>query len=104
MPKDDCRIIAVSEFDGTKPVLVSTSRHIASPIFEVMDERWDTGTKTHSGTSTVVPGEAYELRVAVPEGMSCSSAGAGEIAQSGRELRVRFRPSGEKLSWTLSFR
>ena len=103
VPADDCRIVAVSAFDGTKPVLVSTSRHIASPILEVTDVRWDAAAKTLSGTSAVVPGEAYELRVAVPAGMSCSSAGAGEVAQSGRELRVRFLPSGEKLAWSLSF-
>ena len=104
VPKDDCRIIAVREFDCTKPVLVSTSRHIASPIFEVTDERWDAVTKTLSGTSTVVQDEAYELRVVVPEGLSCLSAGVGEIAQSGRELRVRFRPGTETLSWSLTFK
>ena len=104
VPADDCRIIAVRAFDGTKPVVVSSSRHVASPAFEVSDERWDAATKTLSGVSTVVPGEAYELRIAVPTGLTCVSAGEGTVAQAGGELRIVFRPQSERLVWSVRFR
>lgn len=101
---DDCRVIAMRAFDGTKPVVVSSSRHVASPAFEVSDERWDAETKTLVGISRVVPGETYELRVAVPAGLACVSAGEGTVAQSGNELRIVFRPQAERYSWSVRFR
>ena len=103
VPADDCRIIAVRAFDGTKPVLVSTSRHVASPIFDVTDERWDPTTKTLAGFSKTVPDEAYELRLAVPQGMRCVAAEGGRVVQDGMELRVTFDPSGTDCGWKLRF-
>ena len=62
VPPDSCRAIAVREVVG-RPFVVSTSRHVASPAFDVVEERWDPATRTLSGRSKVVPGEPYELRI-----------------------------------------
>ena len=104
IPADDCRVLAVREFDGTKPVLVSTSRHVASPLIDVSDEKWDASAKTLTGCSKIVAGEAYELRLWVPEGLTCVSAGEGEVQQSGNELRVKFASPSAALDWKLLFR
>lgn len=62
VPPDSCRAIAVHEA-ADHPFVISTSRHVASPIFDVVEEKWDAATRTLSGRSTVVPGERYELRI-----------------------------------------
>ena len=103
VPQDDCRVIAVRALDGTRPVLVSTSRHVASPVIDVTEERWDAAAKTLSGVSKTVPGEAYELRVWVPDGCRCTSADGGKVRQTGSELRVSFENPGETLAWRLAF-
>ena len=103
VPADDCRVIAVREFDGTKPVVVSTSRHVASPVFDVTNERWDAAAKTLSGVSCGVPGERYELRIAVPQGLRCVSANGGRIVQRGTEARITFEVSRAPLDWQLAF-
>ena len=100
---DDCRVIAVREFDGTKPVVVSTSRHVASPAFDVADEKWEAAAKTLSGTSRTVSGESYELRIAVPWGLRCVSANGGRIVQSGPETRITFEAGRAALDWRLAF-
>ena len=103
---DDCRIVALREFDGTKPVVVSSTRHVASPVFDVMDEKWDAATKTLSGVSRVVPGERYELRVVLPEGMRYvpADAGTGASEQKGTELRIAFQPEEKTLRWRIALR
>ena len=35
VPADDCRIVQLAEVEGDAPVLVSSSRHVASPIFDL---------------------------------------------------------------------
>ena len=92
------------ECDGSKPVLVSTSRHVASPVFDVSDEKWDAASRTLSGTSKTVSGEDYELRIWVPAGFDCASVEGGAFEQAGSELRVKFRPSGESLAWKVVFK
>ena len=104
VPADDCRVIAVRVFDGTKPVVVSTSRHVASPIFDVVGESWDAQAKALSGVSERVAGEAYELRVHVPDGLTCVSAGTGKVVQTGGELRVRFAANDATDRWILTFK
>ena len=103
VPVDDCRVIAVRALDGETPVLVSTSRHVASPVIDVTGEAWDAATKTLSGTSKTVPGEAYELRIWVPDGCRAISSGNGKVLQNGSELRVIFADCNETLNWRIRF-
>ena len=82
VPPDDCRVIAVHEVLG-RPFVLSTSRHVASPLFDVKTERWDESTRTLSGVSRVVPGEEYELR----------------IFADGKLVRRSFTPAASNFAW-----
>ena len=82
VPPDSCRAIAVHEVLD-RPFVLSTSRHVASPIFDVVEAKWDAATRTLSGRSTVVPGERYELR----------------IVHDGRLRRVSFTPDAADFPW-----
>ena len=63
VPAQSCRVIAVRAVAG-HPVLVSTSRHVTQGIVDVLSEKWSGSTGTLSGTSQLVGGDSYELRVA----------------------------------------
>ena len=39
VPPDDCRVIQLAEVSGDAPVLVSTSRHVASPVFDLRNPK-----------------------------------------------------------------
>ena len=82
VPPDSCRAIAVREVLD-RPFVLSTSRHVASPVFDVVEEKWDAATRTLSGRSRVVPGESYELR----------------IISGGRLHRVSFTPDVADFKW-----
>ena len=82
VPADDCRVIAVHKLVD-RPFVVSTSRHVASPLFDVTEESWDRSSRTLSGVSRVVPGEPYELR----------------IVQNGSLVRRRFMPDRTPFRW-----
>ena len=84
VPADDCRVIAVHKLVD-HPFVVSTSRHVASPLFDVMEESWNQSRRTLSGVSRVVPGELYELR----------------IVQNGSLVRRRFMPDHTPFRWSV---
>ena len=63
VPAQSCRVIAVRAAAG-HPVLVSTSRHVTQGMVDVTGEKWSSLAKTLSGTSQLVGGDPYELRVA----------------------------------------
>ena len=50
------------------PWIISTTRHISQGGVDLLDERWDAGSKTLSGKSAVVSGDAYVLTVHLPDG------------------------------------
>jgi hypothetical protein len=87
VPADDCRVIAVRELQD-RPFVISTSRHVASPLFDVEEERWDGVAQTLSGISRVVPGERYELR----------------IVRDGRVERHAFVPEKTPFEWSITLR
>ena len=103
VPKCDCRVVALREIDRTRPLLLSTSRHVASPAFDVSGETWDAESRTLSGESKTVAGEAYELRVYVPDHFRCREAPGARFRQSGNLLRVEFADPGDKLNWKILF-
>jgi len=65
----DCRVLAVREATD-HPMLLSTSRHIAQCVLDVLEEKWDAKSKTLSGKSKLVAGDKYEMRFALPEGVA----------------------------------
>jgi hypothetical protein len=63
LPKSSCLILSVRP-EADHPQLISTSRHVTQGMIDVTDEKWDAATQTLSGTSKLVPGDEYELRIA----------------------------------------
>jgi hypothetical protein len=60
---------------------------VASPLFDVVEEKWDGRAKVLSGRSRVVAGERYELR----------------IVHDGVLRREAFVPQTEDFSWQVRF-
>ena len=84
-----CRILHMRALEPDRPVLVSTSRHVAGPAFDVVEERWDRETKTLSGRSErLVPGERYVLTFVTPERTV---------------VRREFRPPSSAFDWSVDF-
>jgi len=66
VPPASCKVIALRAAIGG-PCVVSTSRHITQGIIDLTEEQWDDASRTLSGTSWVVGGDPYEIRIALPE-------------------------------------
>ena len=110
LPGGSCRILAVRPV-ADHPQLLSTSRHVAQCMVDVLHEHWDLPTKTLSGKSEVVAGDAYELRITLPAGTSWKvrNATAGELpltldesSAAGVRLRFTSKASGT-VDWTVRF-
>ncbi|HUT22864.1 MAG TPA: glycoside hydrolase family 36 protein, partial [Sumerlaeia bacterium] len=115
-----CRVLALRRERG-HPQVVSTSRHVAQGIGDVIREEWKPRSKTLQGSSLVVPGDPYELRIAVPSaewrlkraGVSARNANSGVTVaweQSGTGIRVVLdapdRPSArgpQRVAWEVGF-
>ena len=110
LPAGICRILAVRKV-AAHPQVVSTSRHITQGLMDVIKEKWDPATRTLSGTSRVVAGDAYELRIALPASGSwkVKHATAGELPlalddSSAAGVRARFTPrSSGTVHWSVHF-
>lgn len=108
-----CRVIAVRPVAG-HPQLLSTSRHITQGIVDVNGERWDAAARTLSGTSDVIAGDPYELRIARPVGTTAAidhaevAGGGAKITVVGEEplgWRVRIdSPTGGAVAWRIVFK
>ena len=79
VPGQSCRVIAVRADEG-HPVVVSTSRHVTQGMIDVTDETWNADAKTLSGTSQVVGGDTYEIRIAGLNGYKLQNVTISEAA------------------------
>jgi hypothetical protein len=110
LPGGTCRVIAVKPI-ADRPVLLSTSRHITQGLIDVLEEKWDAGSKTLCGKSLVVAGDPYELRIALPAEGNFKPASArlgnkdvpiGDI--DGNGVRISFTPeSSGTVEWSVTF-
>jgi hypothetical protein len=110
LPGGSCRILAVrpaAEF----PQLLSTSRHIAQCTVDLLHEAWDLETNTLCGTSRVVAGDPYELRIAFPNDKAWKVREASfggqkltDVETTSRGVRLTCTPqtSGD-VDWTIAF-
>jgi len=110
LPGGTCRILALRP-QADHPQLLSTSRHITQGLIDVLDERWDGAGKTLAGTSKVVGGDAYELRIVLPadgawKAVKASADGAdvklGEQTDRGVRVLIDAEKSKE-VSWKIEF-
>lgn len=122
IPAQSCRVVAVRADQG-RPVLVSTSRHVTQGMTELTGESWDRGTGTLSGTSDVVEGDPYQLRIAglAPPGVERWKLLSATVSAVDREagveatvapvradepgwIRVNLRsPQSRAVKWSVQF-
>jgi hypothetical protein len=115
-PGQSCRVLAIRPVSD-HPQLLSTSRHITQGMVDVTSEAWNPDTRTLAGTSRVVAGDPYELRIVVPvrdkswiakTATAATNDTASDIKvqfnQSGPNIRARFTSaSSEDVKWTVLF-
>ena len=109
-----CKIISIREI-LSRPVLVSTSRHITQGIVDVMEEEWNGVARILSGKSKVVGKDPYEIRIYAPTKewqvvrvkVTVDVRGEGvtsKIIQKGQEIRVTIKsPENREVSWEVAF-
>jgi hypothetical protein len=116
LPKESCRILAVRPLLD-RPFLVSTSRHVTQGMIDVREEKWDAAGKKLGGSSRVIAGDPYELRIVAPlaprgwktiraELTAEDRAAGAEIkyTQSGACVRATITsPASRLVRWTLQF-
>ncbi len=107
LPEVDCEVYSLVE-KKEHPLLVSTSRHLRQMAYDVMDLKWDGQARTLAGTSKVVGGDSYELRVYVPAEYRLVEASAPglevESHQDGELCGVSWKsPENRDVSWVLQF-
>lgn len=110
LPAGACRVLAVRPA-ADHPQLLSTSRHIAQCLVDVLRETWDPTSKTLSGTSHTVAGDPYELRIALPMGttwevreasLGTQKLSVAEVAEQG--VRLTCTPeAGGNAEWRIQF-
>jgi hypothetical protein len=110
IPPQGTRIIAVRKLSGN-PMVVSTNRHVADPIYSVEKEAW--GGTALSGTSKVVGGDDYELRIyAAKTGGGSWTAGTptvdggatASVSQTGDQVRVTIKAAANRsVNWSIPF-
>ncbi len=72
LPANSCKVIALREAEG-HPVLLGTSRHVTQGMVDVSSEQW--ADHLLSGTSQLIAGDPYELRIRVPAGWVIDGGG-----------------------------
>ena len=103
----DCEVLAVVP-KPDRPVLLSTSRHVLHMAYDVIELTWDGKARRLSGTSRVVAGDPYQLRVYTPRGYRLTSADVpgleAKAAADGSLLTIDFLPKAHGTqAWALTF-
>lgn len=65
LPPHSCQIIALRPMQD-HPFVLSTSRHVTQGMTDLSNETWNSASNVLSGTSQVIAGDPYEIRVIIP--------------------------------------
>jgi hypothetical protein len=108
LPAASCEVLAIRP-SASHPQVISTSRHITQGLIEVESESWNADTRTLVGSSRVVAGDPYELRIVVPDGMEVEGAIAEgkpmTTSKDGRILRAVYSPASTGTeAWSIRFK
>ncbi|HME52083.1 MAG TPA: alpha-galactosidase [Candidatus Lokiarchaeia archaeon] len=87
VPSASCMVLALRP-RTSHPQVISTSRHVTQGIVDLTNESWQDGVL--SGTSDIVGGDPYELRVDAPTDCNAKSARA-TVLSSGESLGVKLK-------------
>src|SRR5664279_1160080 len=104
----DCDIYSIVEKQD-QPVLISTSRHIRQMAFDIKDLAYDGAQRSLRGTSRAVAGDAYQLRIYLPDGYTAkrvelSGGLTAKMAANDHLLTVDLTSStGKDVEWKVFF-
>jgi hypothetical protein len=108
-----CKIISIRP-ERDYPQVISTSRHLTQGMIDLTNENWDATTKMLTGTSELIAGDEYEIRVVVPSGNSSwivdnvklvNSDASITFLQEGSRVRVKIIPiKAGKTNWIIKFK
>jgi hypothetical protein len=87
LPPASCAVLSLRQV-AEHPQLISTSRHIMQGIVDVLEEKWGAELRELSGTSKVVGGDAYELRVLTRSTKGAWKAAGAEVSPEDRAAGV----------------
>ncbi len=68
-------VLSIHRREASRPVLLSTSRHITQGAVDIESLEWEQESMTMKGISNVVGGEEYRIAIYTPD--SCRAASAG---------------------------
>jgi hypothetical protein len=114
VPPGSCRVLALRPAAG-HPQVVSTSRHVTQGVVDLADERWNADAATLAGTSRVVAGDPYEVRIMAGRDGQAWTAGAADlleappdatvaVTQDGPHVRLRIAsPATGEVRWRVRF-
>ncbi len=117
LPPQSCAVLAVRAI-ADHPQLLSTSRHVSQGMVDVVAEHWDGDSRVLSGTSRVVGGDDYELRIATYTPAGLWQAATAEVCAEDRQAGVTIEqreeaglvratvrsPASREVHWQVSFR
>ena len=113
-----CKILSLRP-KSDMPCLLGTSRHITQGIIDVLQESWSIKQMALSGTSQIVGGDPYEIRIAAMKGNGFHKVSAVSVSeedqsagvtikllsQDGWKVRVVITsPQSRDVRWSVSFR
>lgn len=115
LPAESCKVIAVRA-KTNHPVVVSTSQHITQGMTELLREDWKA--ETLSGTSKVIAGDNYEMRIAGMTDGGNWKLNKAAIVGNAKGTSIEVLPEREKgwvrvliksdvsqqVAWTLKFK
>ena len=105
LPGAGCKVLSLVSEKG-HPQVIGSSRNINQGLTDLGPVHWDSKTNTLSGSSKVVAGDHYELRIDVPPGFEPKETTGGLAIgpHNGRGLRASLTPqvSGPH-AWSIQF-
>lgn len=104
LPGAGCQVLSLRE-TAAHPQVISTSRHLTQGLVDLVSETWDPATLTLRGTSRMVAGDPYEIRIICPEGLTPVETADVTFRREGRLVRATFQPTqtGES-AYSIAFR
>lgn len=90
LSSESCQILALRA-KSNHPVVVSTSQHITQGMIDLLAEKWENSTL--SGTSKLIGGDLYELRIA---GLNDGGNWILDTAKTNGNAMIKVLPSNEK--------
>jgi len=96
LPSESCKIIALRA-KSNHPVVVSTSQHVTQGMIDLQKEEWKG--ETLSGTSSLIAGDPYEMRIAGMNDGGNWKLNKAAIVGNSNGISIEVLPQSEK-GWT----